>query len=55
MKCGIEKLATMGLGITYNRVSEIQEQVMKQEIKRFDDLGLVVQKILSQIFSQQQP
>ena len=37
----IERLATLGLSITYNRVSEIQEQVMKQEIKRFDEMGLV--------------
>ena len=29
----IEKLATLGLRFTYNRVSEIQEKVMKQEIK----------------------
>ena len=41
MKGVIEKLATMCLSITYNRVSEIQEQVMKQEIKRFDEMGLV--------------
>ena len=41
MKGVIEKLATLGLSVTYNRVSEIQGQVMKQEIKRFDEMGLV--------------
>ena len=41
MKGAIEKLATLGLSVTYNRVSEIQGQVMKQEIKRFDEMGLV--------------
>ena len=41
----IEKVATLGLCITYNRrVSEIQEQVMKQEIKRFDEMGMVCPK-----------
>ena len=40
MKGVIKKLATLGLSISYNRVSEIQEQVMKQEIKRFDEMGL---------------
>ena len=44
MKKEIEKLATLCLSITYNRVSEIQEQVMKQEIKRFDEMGLVCPK-----------
>ena len=33
MKCVIKKLATLGVSITYSRVSEIQEQVMKQDIK----------------------
>ena len=44
MKKEIEKLATLRLSITYNRVSEIQEQVTKQEIKRFDEMGLVCPK-----------
>ena len=46
MKGVIEKLATLRLSITYNRVSEIQEQLMKQEIKRFDEMGLVCPKSL---------
>ena len=33
MKGVIEKLATLDLSIAYNRVSEIQQQVVKQEIK----------------------
>ena len=33
MKGVMKKLETLGLSITYNCVSEIQEQVMKQEIK----------------------
>ena len=33
MKGVIEKLATLDLSIAYNRVSEIQKQVVKQEIK----------------------
>ena len=33
MKGVIEKLATLDLNIAYNRVSEIQQQVVKQEIK----------------------
>ena len=41
MKGVIEKLATLGLSITYNHVNEIQEQVMKQELKRFDEMVLV--------------
>ena len=41
MKGVIEKLATLGLSISYNCVSEIQEQVMKQEIKPFDEMVLV--------------
>ena len=41
MKGVIEKMATLGLSITHNCVREIQEQVMKQEIKRFDEMGLV--------------
>ena len=46
MKNIIEKLAKLGLSITYNRVSEMQELVMKQEIKRFDEMGLVCPKNL---------
>ena len=42
----IEKLAALGLSITYNRVSETQEEVMKQEIKSFDEMGLVCPKNL---------
>ena len=41
MKGVIEKFVTLGLNITDSRVSEIQEQVMKQEIKQFDEMGLV--------------
>ena len=41
MKGVIEKMATLGLSITHKCVREIQEQVMKQEIKRFDEMGLV--------------
>ena len=46
MKGVIEKLATLGLSITYSRASKIQEQVMKQEIKRFDEMGLICPKNL---------
>ena len=46
MKGVIEKLVTLGLGITYNRVREIQEQVMKQKIKRVDKMDLVCKKNL---------
>ena len=46
MKNIIEKLAKLGLSITYNRVSEMQELVMKQEIKRIDEMGLVCPKNL---------
>ena len=46
MKNIIEKLAKLGLSITYNRVSKMQELVMKQEIKRFDEMGLVCPKNL---------
>ena len=42
----IEKLAILGLSITYNHVSEIQEQEMKQEIKRFDEISLACPKNL---------
>ena len=42
----IEKLAALALSISYNRVSEIQEQLIKQEIKRFDEMGLVCPKNL---------
>ena len=51
----IENLATLGLSITYNRVSKIQEQVMKQEINDLIKWVWFVQKILSQMFSPQQP
>ena len=44
MKNIIEKLAKLGLSITYNRVSKMQELVMKQEIKQFDEMGLVCPK-----------
>ena len=41
MKGVIEKLAILGLSITYNGLSKIQEQVMKQEIKRFEEMSSV--------------
>ena len=41
MKDVIEKSATLGLSITFNHVSEIQDQVMKKEVKKFDEMGLV--------------
>ena len=44
MKGVIEKLASLGLSITCNRVSEIEEQVMTQEIKLFDEMGLLCPK-----------
>ena len=47
MKGVIEKLATLGLSITYNRVSKIQDQVMNKRV-------WFAQEILSQIFSQLQ-
>ena len=46
MKGVIEKLAALGLSFNYNRVSETQEEVMKQEIKSFDEMGLVCRKNL---------
>ena len=52
MKGEIEKLATLGLSITYNCVSEIQQQAMIQEIKWFDEMCLVCLKNLkSNIFT----
>ena len=47
MKIIIEKLAKLGLSITYNRISEIQELVMKQEVEQFDEIGLVCPKNLN--------
>ena len=47
MKIIIEKLAKLGLSITYNRISEIQEFVMKQEVEQFDEIGLVCPKNLN--------
>ena len=44
MKGEIEKLATLGLSITYNCVSEIQQQAMIQEIKRFDEMFGLLKK-----------
>ena len=41
MKDVIENLATPGLSITYNRLTHLQEQVIKQEIKGVDQMGLV--------------
>ena len=46
MKGVIEKLAALGLSFNYNRVNETQEEVMKQEIKSFDEMGLVCRKNL---------
>ena len=37
----------LGLSITYNRISEIQELVMKQEVEQFDEIGLVCPKNLN--------
>ena len=52
MKGEIEILATLGLNITNNHVSEIQEQAMIQEIKRFHEMGLVCPKNLkSNVFT----
>ena len=47
----IIKLEILGLSITYNCVSEIQEpeQVMKQKIKQFDEMGLVCPKNLTKL------
>ena len=47
----IVKLAILGLSITYNCVNEIQEpeQVMKQKIKQFDEMGLVCPKHLTKV------
>ena len=47
MKNIIEKLAKLGLSITYNRISEIQVLVMKQEVEQFDEIGLVCPKNLN--------
>ena len=52
MKGIIERLAILGLSITYNYVSEMQEQEMKQDLMKWVWL---VRKILSQMFSQHQP
>ena len=51
MKGVIVKLAILGLSITYNCVNEIQEpeQVMKQKIKQFDEMGLVCPKNLTKV------
>ena len=46
MKIVIEKLAKLGLSITYNRISKIKELVMKQEVKQFNEIGLVGPKNL---------
>ena len=46
MKNIVEKLAKLSLSITYNCLSEMQELVMKQEIKRFDEMGLACPKNL---------
>ena len=46
MKSVIKKLAALGQNIVYNHVKEMQEQVMKQEIKRVDEMGLACPKNL---------
>ena len=43
MKDVIKNLATPGLSITYNRLTNLQEQVIKQEIKGVDQMGLAFQ------------
>ena len=52
MKDVIENLATPGLSITYNRLTNLQEQVIKQEIKGVDQMGLAFQgKLKPNIFT----